>query len=56
METVGYSNALNAYEVRDPDLPQGNELKDIKKLPDHKVYHAYQFDNMLFIVKKEHCF
>ncbi|XP_020895161.1 uncharacterized protein LOC110234145 isoform X1 [Exaiptasia diaphana] len=53
METVGFCSALNAYEIKDPDLPQGHEIKALDRLSTPWIYHSYKFDSQVFIVKRE---
>lgn len=53
MDTLGYNEDINAYQVRDPDLPQCNEILSQHCLLSEKIYHTYEFNNKLFIVQRE---
>jgi len=53
MNTLGFSEDLNAYEIADPDLPQGNEVLATSDLPNKNICYAYTMNNKLFIARRE---
>jgi len=53
MDTLGFNEDLNAYQIDEPDLPQGNEVLSPRDLANQKVHHAYKLNQNLLIPRRE---
>lgn len=53
MQTKSFCEELNAFEIEEPCLPEGNEILAAGDISCPRVHHAHKFNGKNYIIRKE---